>query len=147
MRFCGPFEPKRTILRPVLTQKAVSDRLDDLAGTENRAQPNGLPSERIGSTFLAIDDADCRPDGQAGVELRQDVGPRLEAILVQVVGRALAGAQQEVPLEIRVLAQSELQVVVRQVPRVLRMTSRASGSSRSAPGEPFVSESIEPSSK
>src|SRR2546430_1711164 len=111
MRFCGPFEPKRTILRPVLTQKAVSDRLDDLAGTENRAQPNGLPSERIGSTFLAIDDADCRPDGQAGV------------------------------------AQRQLQVVVRQVPRVLRMTSRASGSSRSAPGEPFVSESIEPSSK
>src|SRR2546429_490388 len=72
MRFCGPFEPKRTILRPVLTQKAVSDRLDDLAGTENRAQPNGLPSERIGSTFLAIDDADCRPDGQAGVAQRLD---------------------------------------------------------------------------
>ena len=48
MRFCGSFEPRWPILSPVLTQKAVSDRLDDLAGTENRAQPNGLPSERIG---------------------------------------------------------------------------------------------------
>src|SRR5439155_1435653 len=80
-------------------------------------------------------------------ELAEDLGPSFEPILVQVVTRALSRSQDEVALEIGMLPESELQFGVGQVPRVLRMTSRASGSSRSAPGEPFVSESIEPSSK
>src|SRR5439155_5543954 len=222
MRFCGSFKPNRTLLGPFWRKKRASDGLENLADPENRTQPNGLTSKRIGSALLAIDDANRRSHGQTGVaqrldrlqesaagsydvldeadgftlgvhtleavrsavllrglandqkrepgsersrgrerdgaklgpgqtrrlrlevvhrardpltERRQDVGPRLEAVFVQVVTRPLSRAQQEVALEIGVLAERELQLVVGQVPRVLRMTSRASGRSRSAPGE------------
>src|SRR3989442_4780064 len=80
-------------------------------------------------------------------ECGEQVGPRLEAVFVEVVVGALARSKEEIAFEIGVFAQRELQLVVGQVPRALPRISRASGSSRSAPGEPFVSESIEPSSK
>ena len=41
--------------------------------------------------------------GDALAERPQQLGPRLEAVLVEVVARALAGAKQEVAFEIRVL--------------------------------------------
>src|SRR5206468_13126771 len=50
--------------------------------------------------------------GDALAECAQEVGPRLEAVLVEVVARAFAAAQQEVPLEVRVLLQRALQLLV-----------------------------------
>ena len=43
-------------------------------------------------------------------ERRQQLGPRLEAVLVEVVGRAPARAQDEIALEIGVLAQRRRQL-------------------------------------
>src|SRR5947209_8771282 len=40
------------------------------------------------------------------------VGPRLEAVLVEVIARAAAAAQDEVPLEVRVLLERAPQLVV-----------------------------------
>src|SRR2546429_7043968 len=90
-----------------------------------------------------------RLDGLADAlaERTQQLRTRLEAVLVEVVARAPAGAEDEVALEVGVLAQCEPQLVVRQGVWAWRRISRALGSRRSAPGEPFVSESIEPSSK
>ena len=54
-----------------------------------------------------------RRRGQAFAERAEQLGPRLEAVLVEVVGGAATGTQQEVALEQRVLAQllAELLVV------------------------------------
>src|SRR5439155_9014105 len=76
----------------------------------------------------------------------EDLRPRLETVLVEVMARVLSRAQDEVTLEIGVLAQSEPELLVGQGP-VLRSSSRAIGISRSAPGEPLVRESMDPSSK
>src|SRR5206468_2202086 len=53
-------------------KKGPSDRLEDLAGAENRAQPDSLTREGIGSAFLAIDDAHRRSYGQTGLAQRLD---------------------------------------------------------------------------
>ena len=73
----------------------------------------------------------------------EEVRTRLEPVLVEVVPGPLARPKDEVAFEVRVLAECALQLVVGQ--RAARRSSRASGSSRSASGDPFDSEIIEPS--
>src|SRR5437588_7249089 len=105
-------------------------------GTELRSrEPRGLR--------LELRDGAGDPIAQS----REQVRPGLEAVLVEVVARAPARAKEEVPFEQGVLAKGERELVVGQVPRALPRISRASGRRRSAPGEPFVRESIDPSSK
>ena len=77
-------------------------------------------------------------------EWPEQLGARLEAVLVEVVPRALTGTQQEVALEVGVLAQRRAQLVPSHRHRC--RISRASGRSRAASAEPFASETIEPSS-
>src|SRR4051794_31440047 len=50
MRFCGSFV-----------------RFENLARTENRPEPDGVPRERVRPALLAVDDADGRPHRQARV--------------------------------------------------------------------------------
>src|SRR5439155_937134 len=119
MRFCGCFW-----------------RIYDVEGAEDGPQEHALPRQGRGAALLAVDHA------QGGADLR----PRLETVLVEVMARVLSRAQDEVTLEIGVLAQSEPELLVGQGP-VLRSSSRAIGISRSAPGEPLVRESMDPSSK
>ena len=85
--------------------------------------------------------------GDPVTERGEDVGPGLEAELVEVVARPLAGAQDEVAFEIgsRDDRLTELRVV-HDFPAATR-TCRASGSSRAASGEPDPNVTKEPSSK
>src|SRR2546429_169343 len=131
MRFCGSFV-----------------RLQNFARTENRPQAHRVARQGVGSAFLAVDDADRRSHRQTALaERREDVWARLEAVLVEVVAGPLPRAQDEVAFEVCGLAQRGFQLCFSQEERASPMIRRASGSSRSAPGEPSVSESIEPSSK
>ena len=82
--------------------------------------------------------------GNSLPERAEQVRTRLEAVLVEVIARALPRAEDEVALEVRVLAERVLQLVVGQ--RAERRISRASGSRRAASGEPFESEIMDPSS-
>ena len=79
-------------------------------------------------------------------ERAQQVRTRLEPVLVEVVRRALSGAEDEVALEVRVLDERPAELVVPHA-RAVRRNSRASGSSRCASAEPSESETIEPSPK
>src|SRR5512146_1996043 len=79
-------------------------------------------------------------------ERLQQLRPGLEAVLVEVVLGAAARAEHEVALQERVLADPVAKGGVLHA-RTRSSTSCASGSSRSASGEPSASESIEPSSK
>ena len=79
--------------------------------------------------------------GDALAEGGEEVGPGLEAVLVQVVARAAARAQDEVALEVRDLA--DLRPERR---HLAARRLRASGSRRSASGVPSAIEIIEPSS-
>lgn len=69
----------------------------------------------------------------------------LEAVLVEVVARAAARPEDEVALQVGMLAERPLELVVGQ--RAAARTARARGSRRSASAEPSVSETIDPSSK
>ena len=83
-------------------------------------------------------------------ERAQQLGSRLEPVLVEVVARPLPGAEQEVALEIRVLDESfcELVAQVRRCERCAAASaSRATGISFSASGEPSTNDTIEPSPK
>ena len=81
-------------------------------------------------------------------ERAQQLGPRLEAVLVEVVAGALAGAQEEVALEICVLDERRGERSVAFTGARRRATSRARrAASFSASGEPSTNETIEPSSK
>ena len=71
---------------------------------------------------------------------------RLEAVLVQVVGRLLARAEDEVPFEKGVLAKPAGELGVCH-PRAAARTRRAIGRSRSPSGDPGTNEIIEPSAK
>src|SRR5262249_6265323 len=92
---------------------------------------------------VGLDLRDGRRDPVA--ERLEELGSGLEAVLVEVVARALARAQEEVAFEVRVLPQRAAELVVRQRLAASR-TPCASGSSCSASGEPSTSETIEPSS-
>src|SRR5919108_4077011 len=83
--------------------------------------------------------------GNPVAERSEQVGPGLEAILVEVVAGAATRPEDEVAFEVRVLPQRarELGVVH---PRTARSASRPSSSRRSESGEPSGSETIEPSS-
>src|ERR671935_528280 len=83
--------------------------------------------------------------GDPPPERAQEVRPRLEAVLVQVVAGAAARAQDEVALEVRRLPERAGELRVAHV-RAARSASRPSASSRSDSGEPSGSETIEPSS-
>jgi hypothetical protein len=79
-------------------------------------------------------------------ELTEQVRPRLEPVLVQVVAGSPPLAQHEIPFEERVLAEEACELCVRH-PRAAASARRASGSSRSPSEEPDSSETIEPSAK
>ena len=80
----------------------------------------------------------------------QQLGSSLEPILVEVVARALAGAEHEVTLEVGVLDEGCCEPVA-QVRRCERCAaasaSRATGISFSASVEPSANDTIEPSPK
>src|SRR3954451_11018062 len=105
--------------------------------------------------------------GDALAQRAQQVRARLEPVLVEVVLRALARAEQEVALEVRRLAERLPELVAHRrasAPEAPRFpgrasaawppalpaacsASRAGGSSASASGEPSTYETIEPSAK
>src|SRR2546423_4555106 len=95
----------------------------------------------------------CEPHGIGSVlgdrsgdpiaERAQQVGPRLEAILVEVVARPPAGAEDEVALEVRVLPKRRCELGA--VHCAARSVSRPSASSGAAAAEPSGSETIDPS--
>ena len=84
--------------------------------------------------------------GDVVTEHGQQVGPGLEAVLVQVVARAAARAQEEVALEVGVLAKRRSELVALH-DRAERIASRARGISREASGESPAMEIIDPSAK
>src|SRR5207302_3200606 len=92
---------------------------------------------------LGLDLEDLRRDPLA--DRAEQLRAGLEAVLVEVVARPAARAEHEVALEIRLLPERGPELFVGQE-RAASRTSRASGSRRSASGEPSVSETIEPSS-
>src|SRR4249919_3264022 len=85
--------------------------------------------------------------GKALPDRPEQVGPRLEAVLVEVVAGAPTRAEQEVALEVRVLPERAAELVVVHPPRAAFSAARASGSRRAASGAPLESDCIEPSSK
>src|SRR5919199_1014248 len=94
-------------------------RLQKFARTENRPQLHAPARQSLRTALLAVDDANRRGHVQMRLaERREQVGPRLEAILVQVVAGAFARAQEEVALEVRRVADREPELVVCQEPRV-----------------------------
>src|SRR5579862_134301 len=99
-----------------------------------RGEPNGI------GRVLADD------GGDALAERAQQIGPGLEAVLVEVVLRALAGAEDEVALEIGVLDERAAQLGVLHR-RAAASASRAIGSTASASSEPSTYVIIVPSSK
>src|SRR6185436_18933244 len=73
--------------------------------------------QRDGTQLRACDPRGRRlvvadPRGEAFAERPQQVGPRLEAVLVEVVARAAAAAKHEVTLEIGVLPERATEIVV-----------------------------------
>ena len=80
----------------------------------------------------------------AGAELAQELRLGFEAVLVEVIGGAASRAQDEVPLEKRVLAKPPRELGVRH-PLAAATTRRAMGRSFSPSGEPDAKETIEPS--
>src|SRR4051794_7721139 len=84
--------------------------------------------------------------GDALAERREQLGPGLEPVLVEVVLRALAGAEHEITLQVRDLLDpgAELGVVHG---RALRSAVRASSSSASPSALPGSREIIVPSAK
>jgi hypothetical protein len=102
---------------------------------------------------LGAGDADGRrrdladPPGKPLPEGGEQVGPRLEAVLVEVVARPLAGAEDEVALEVGVLADSPGELGVREGAqlRACQRTRRATGSKRAASSEPSGNVTIDPS--
>jgi hypothetical protein len=84
--------------------------------------------------------------GDEFTEDGQQVGPGLEAVLVEVVLRAAAGAKDEVTLEVGVLAKRRSKLVALH-DRAERIASRARGISRDASGESPAMEIIDPSAK
>src|SRR5689334_3591261 len=141
--FVRAFEPVR---RAVLLRRLPHDHEREAARERARrrqrdgAELRACEADRVGLELLDR-------GGDAVAERTEDVRARLEAVLVEVVARAPPRPEHEVALEIRRFSERELQLVVGQAVRVWPMIWRASGSSRSAPGEPFERDSIEPSSK
>src|SRR5215208_1861546 len=78
-------------------------------------------------------------------ELAEQLRPRLEAVLVEVIARAAAGAEHEVALEQRVAANRLAELVVGHARPVAAIALPARASMRRACGVPRSSDSIEPS--
>src|SRR6266508_1969814 len=138
-----PFDP---IEGPVVLCRLAHDQEGKPRGERaRRSERDGAELGPSEPNRLRLELLHCLLNALA--ERRQQVRPRLEAILVEGVPGASARPEDEIALEVGVLAERELQLVVGQAPRAWLMIWRARGSSRSAPGVPFVSDSIEPSSK
>ena len=103
--------------------------------------PSSGPASRSGAGSLA---AASSAERLADRPEQRRIG--LEAVLVEVDGRALARAQDEIAVQQRALGDAARELLARHRP-VAASASAASGSSRSASGAPCASESIEPSSK
>ena len=80
--------------------------------------------------------------GDRAAERGEQVGARLEAVLVEVVLRAAAGAKDEVAFEVGRVAERAGELVPR---HDVASRSCAIGRRRSASGDPSVKECIEPS--
>src|SRR5919197_1813287 len=86
-------------------QERQSRRERPRSGQRDRAELRAGEARRLGCVFAC-------GGGDAYAECGKEVGPRLEAILVEVVARTAYGAEYEVALEVGVLAQGTLQLVV-----------------------------------
>ena len=125
--------------------------LASFADDEERepGRERGGGRERHGAELRPGKPVDPLPGDRVGdpaTELSEQLGLGLEAVLVEVVARPAAGAQDEVTLKVRPLSDppSELGVVH---PRALASALRPSGMSRSPGAVDGASETIEPSSK
>ena len=164
-----PAAPRSRLERRAARGDHVLDEADTLAGLEDALEPVRR-AVRLG---LAADDQERQAAGQRGrgrerdrAELRagepvasgscsltaardrgaeraEQVGPRLEAVLVEVVPGAAARAQDEVALEVRRLAQGAAELAGRLTARRARGRSAAGAL---ASGESSAKECIEPSS-
>ena len=108
--------------------------------------------ERDGTEFRARDQRGlglvlANRRSKALADRPEQVRPRLEAVLVEVVARAATGTKDEVPLEVGVLAERSAKLGVVHPPRAAESAARASGSRRPASGAPLERDCIEPSSK
>ncbi len=112
------------------------------AAAASATAPSAGPASRVASGRVL---RHCRRDPLA--DRAEQVGPRLEAVLVEVVAGALPGAEDEVALEVRVLDERARERIVLAHLRAAASACRASGSSRSASGEPSTNETIDPSPK
>jgi hypothetical protein len=121
---------------------------------ERKAGGEGRGRRERDRPQLRAGDADGRrrdladPGREPLAEGGEQVGPRLEAVLVEVIARPLAGAEDEVALEVRVLADPPGELGVREGVAQLRAcqrTRRATGSKRPASSEPSGNVTIEPS--
>src|SRR5918995_228305 len=116
---------------------------DDQAGLPQRAdglrERDGAERRACEADGLRLVLANCCTEPLA--ERAEQLGPCLEAVLVQVIGRAAAGPQQEITLEQRVLAQSGAELIGHQSAR------RATPSRRCAATASSAKATVEPSSK
>src|SRR5579859_368689 len=140
--FVGPFEP----LAGAVLLRLLADDEERQAAFERRRS-----RERDGAKLWAGEPVRVRcvlahRRGDAPAERAQEVGPRLEAVLVEVVPRPLARAEEEVALEIGRVDERSSQLLVVQR-RAAATASRAIGRSVAASGDPSANEIIEPSPK
>ena len=119
-------------LEPVLGAVALRLLADDEereAPTRARPTPRARPRRAPGPASRVARRARTRAHRAAirSPSSAQEVGPRLEAVLVQVVARAPPRAQHEVALEERVLAEQALASSASVIPAPTARTRRASG--------------------
>ncbi len=138
-----PFEP---VPRPVALGLLADDQEREPGGERGRR------GERDRAELGACEAHGAGLDilhglGDLLAERAEQVGPRLEPVLVEVVLRAAARAEEEVALEVGVVAERGRECVPVHAQRVAASSSRACASNLSAPGWPAESETIEPSRK
>ena len=105
--------------------------------SEAAAASATAPSSGHGEPLRVRLELGRRPRRSAAERLEQ-LGPRLEAVLVEVVGRALAGAQDEVALEVRDARGAPRRARRRSLRARGREMRRASGSSGRSVGRAVV---------
>src|SRR3954454_16173410 len=139
----GAFEPVRgAVGLRLVTDDHERQPSRERGGRGERHRTEHGRSEAHGLRLVLADGG-----GDPLTERGEKVRPCLEAELVEVVARALAGPQKEVALEVgrREEPLAELRVVHRRP--AATSTWRASGSSRAASGEPAPNVTKDPSSK
>src|SRR6266498_5269715 len=139
-------EALEPVPRPVVLRLLAHDQ-ERQAGRERGRRDQGNCAQLGTGEPLGLGLELARRLCDASAEGAEQLGPGLEAILVEVVTRAASGAQDEVALEVGVLPQRRPQLAWLHQLRAVASSSRAWPSKRSASAEPSVSETIEPSPK